>query len=197
MRRALKRLKILVALLVAVPLMGALGLGGWLTFRPPEFWPVFTAAAAKMICSNVFIAKRDADALVKSYAKSAEAERGVAKYVKIDVDSANKRVDAAVFGLFAKRYAAYAEGRGCTLVAKNETPKPFVVPPSSPAAPDVLWPAGEKTQSSDNTRLLAALNDPALQGPGMRAIVVVQDGRIVGETYGEGLAPRRRCSAGR
>ncbi len=40
--------------------------------------------------------------------------------------------------------------------------------------------------SSDNA-LLAALHDPKLQGPGMRAIVVVQDGRIIAETYGEGF----------
>jgi CubicO group peptidase (beta-lactamase class C family) len=40
---------------------------------------------------------------------------------------------------------------------------------------------------SENTRLQAAVNDPALQGPGMRAIVVVHDGRIVAEAYGQGF----------
>jgi CubicO group peptidase (beta-lactamase class C family) len=55
------------------------------------------------------------------------------------------------------------------------------------AAPDALWPTGETAQLSDDRRLRAALNDPVLQGPGMRAIVVVHDGRIVGETYGEGF----------
>ena len=29
---------------------------------------------------------------------------------------------------------------------------------------------------------------PALAGPGMRAVVVVQNGRIVGERYGEGFS---------
>ncbi|MFZ2101163.1 MAG: serine hydrolase, partial [Oricola sp.] len=39
----------------------------------------------------------------------------------------------------------------------------------------------------DNVALEAVLDDPALAGPGMRAIVVVKDGRIVGERYGEGF----------
>jgi CubicO group peptidase (beta-lactamase class C family) len=73
------------------------------------------------------------------------------------------------------------------LVSKGEIPDRAATPPLRPATPDALWPAGERAQLSDDQRLLAALNDPALQGPGMRAIVVVHDGRIVGETYGEGF----------
>ncbi len=42
--------------------------------------------------------------------------------MKIDVDTANRRVEAALFGLFGKRYAAYSEGRGCTLVSSDEIP---------------------------------------------------------------------------
>jgi hypothetical protein len=42
-------------------------------------------------------------------------------------------------------------------------------------------------QLSENRRLREVLNDPVLQGPGMRAIVVVHDGRIVAETHGEGF----------
>ncbi|SIQ19349.1 CubicO group peptidase, beta-lactamase class C family [Rhizobium sp. RU35A] len=56
-------------------------------------------------------------------------------------------------------------------------------------ASNALWPAGDGVELSDDKRLLAVLNDPALQGPGMRAIVVVHDGHIVGETYGAGFAP--------
>jgi len=61
------------------------------------------------------------------------------------------------------------------------------MPSSPPTETDALWPAGEKAQLSDNKRLRAALNDPVLQGPGMRAIVVVHDGRIVAERYGQGF----------
>ncbi len=54
-------------------------------------------------------------------------------------------------------------------------------------APTRFGLVGEKVELSENTRLQAAVNDPALQGPGMRAIVVVHDGRIVAEAYGQGF----------
>jgi CubicO group peptidase (beta-lactamase class C family) len=110
----------------------------------------------------------------------------VVKRMKISVDTSNQRVEVGYLGLFAKRYAQYEEGRGCTLVSKDEI-SDRAAPPLPPATSDALWPAGERVQLSDDKRLLAALNDPVLQGPGMRAIVVVHDGRIVGETYGEGF----------
>jgi CubicO group peptidase (beta-lactamase class C family) len=185
MRRLLRLFKFLVAFLAAIPVLGILGLSGWLAFIHPELMPIFTAYAAKTVCSNVFIAKRDADAVIRTDVQL--AERSITKFVKIDVDTANRRVEAAILGLFARRYAAYAEGRGCTLVSKDEIPDRIAAPALPPAAPDALWPAGETTQLSDDKRVLTALNDPVLQGPGMRAIVVVQDGRIVGETYGEGF----------
>jgi CubicO group peptidase (beta-lactamase class C family) len=181
MRRVLKLFKFLVA----IPLLGILGLSGWLAFIRPELLPLVSGYAAKTICSNVFIAKRDSDAVIRTDVQS--ALHSVTKLVKIDIDTANRRVEAAIFGLFARRYAGYAEGRGCTIVLKDEIPDRAAAPPLPPATPDALWPAGERAQLSDDKRLLAALNDPVLQGPGMRAIVVVHDGRIVGETYGEGF----------
>jgi CubicO group peptidase (beta-lactamase class C family) len=181
MRRVLKLFKFLVA----IALLGILGLSGWLTFIPPEGLLSATAYTAKMVCSNVFIAKRDADAVIGTDVQF--ALHRIVKRMKIDIDTANQRVDVAYLGLFARRYAQYEEGHGCTLVSKDEIPDRAAAPPLPPATPDALWPAGERVQLSDDKRLLAALNDPVLQGPGMRAIVVVHDGRIVGETYGEGF----------
>jgi CubicO group peptidase (beta-lactamase class C family) len=178
-------LKLSLKFLAAIVLLGILGLGDWLTFSPPDGLLSASAYAAKMVCSNVFIAKRDADAVIGSDVEFALPR--IVKRMKINVDTANQRVEVAYLGLFAKRYAQYEEGRGCTLVSKGEVPDRAAAPPSPPAKSDALWPAGESAQLSDDRRLLTALNDPALQGPGMRAIVVVYDGRIVGETYGEGF----------
>jgi Beta-lactamase len=172
--------------LAAIPVLGILGLSGWLAFIRPDLLPLASAYAAKTVCSNVFIAKRDADTVIRTDVQF--AEHRIVKLMKIDVDAANRRVEAALFGLFGKRYAAYAEGRGCTLVSKDEIPARAAAPPLLPlAAPDAFWPTGETAQLSDDRRLWAALNDPVLQGPGVRAIVVVHDGRIVGETYGAGF----------
>jgi CubicO group peptidase (beta-lactamase class C family) len=182
MRRVLKLSKFLVA----IPLLGILGLSSWLAFVRPEILPLASAYAAKMVCSNVFIAKRDADAVIRTDVQFREGS--VVKFMKIDVDTTNRRVEAALLGLFVKRYAAYAEGRGCTLVSKDEVPDRAAVPPLvPPAMPDALWPTGERVQLSENRRLREVLNNSVLQGPGMRAIVVVRDGRIIAETYGEGF----------
>lgn len=182
MRRVLR----LVVVIMVIPLLGVLGLSVWLALVRPEVLPVLSAFAAKTVCSNVFIAKRDVDAVIRTDVQIEEGR--LSRRMKIVVDTANRRVEAAAYGLFARRYAAYAEGRGCTLVGKDEMLDGVAAPPlSPPAPPDALWPSGETAQRSDSRRLRAALNDPVLQGPGMRAIVVVHDGRIVGEIYGEGF----------
>jgi CubicO group peptidase (beta-lactamase class C family) len=179
MRLVLKILQFLVAIV----LLGILGFSGWLTFSPPDGLLSASAYAAKMVCSNVFKAKRDADAVIGTDVEFALPR--IVKRMKISVDTATQRVEVAYLGLFAKRYAQYEEGRGCTLVSRDDILDRSA--PLPPATSDALWPAGERVQLSDDKRLLAALNDPALQGPGMRAIVVVHEGRIVGETYGEGF----------
>jgi len=182
MRLRVKLLKVLVTIV----LLAILGPTAWLAFRHPDSVQLASAYAAKTVCSNVFIAKRAADAVIRTDVQF--AERRVAKFMRIDVDTANRRVEAAFLGLFGKQRAAYADGYGCTLVLNDESPNRTFEPtlPSS-STPDALWPVGEKVQVSDNPRLLATVNDPALQGPGMRAIVVVHDGRIVAETYGDGF----------
>ena len=185
-REIMRRVPGVFKFFIAIIALGVLGLGGWLTFVRPEALPLASAYAAKTVCSNVFIAKRDANAVIRTDVQFME-RRGV-KLMKIGVDTANRRVEAALFGLFSKRYAVYAEGRGCILVSKDEIPDRAAAPPSLPVPmPDTLWPIGETAQLSDDRHLRTALNDPVLQGPGMRAIVVVHDGRIVGETYGEGF----------
>ena len=182
MRQVLKLFKFLVP----IPLLGIVGLSGWLSFVDPEILPLASAYAAKIVCSNVFIAKRDVDEVIRTDLQFREGS--AVKFMKIDVDTANRRVGAALLGLFAKRYAAYAEGRGCTLVSKDEIPdRATIAPLPAPAMADALWPTGERIQRSENRRLQAVLNDSVLQGPGMRAIVVVHDGRIIAETYGDGF----------
>jgi hypothetical protein len=62
MRLVLKMFKFLVAIV----LLGILGLSGWLTFSPPDGLLSASAYAAKMVCSNVFVSKRDAAAVIQT-----------------------------------------------------------------------------------------------------------------------------------
>jgi len=170
--------------LAAIVLLGILGFILWLAFIPPEGLQSASANAAKIVCSNVFIAKRDTATVIGS--DVAFTLPRIVKRLKIGVDTAKQHVEVSYLGLFAKRSAQYEEGRGCTLVSKDEIPD-RAAPLLPSITSDALWPTGERVELSDDERLLAALNDPALQGPGMRAIVVVNNGHIVGEAYGDGF----------
>ncbi len=182
MRWVLKLFKVVLT----IALLAILGLSAWLAIKRPESVQLVSAYAAKTVCSNVFIAKRDADAVIRTDVQFAEYL--VVKLMRIDVDVANRRVEAAFLGVFGKQRAAYADGYGCTLVSNDENlDRAIASPLPSLPTPDSPWPVGEKVQLSDNRRLQAAVHNPVLQGPGMRAIVVVHDGRIIAETYGDGF----------
>jgi CubicO group peptidase (beta-lactamase class C family) len=170
----------------AIVVLGILGLSSWLAFAQPDLLPLASTYAARVVCSQVFIAKRDVAAIRQ--ADLVAIGHPIYNFTKIEVDAVRRRVKASVFGLFAEREAQYVEGRGCGNVSKEKVSDLPAAPPPPATEPDALWPAGEKAQLSNNPRLRAALDDPVLQGPGMRAIVVVHDGRIVGETYGEGFS---------
>ena len=182
MRRALKLLGFLASILI----IAILGLGSWLVLFRRDALENGSAYAAKTVCSNVFMAKRDVGSILRTDLLA--LGHPIFRLMKIDVSVADGRVDAGYFGLFAERHAEFIEGRGCTNILNDASwDRPAPVPPLPAMNADALWPAGGRVQLSDNSRLQAAVNDPVLQGPGMRAIVVVHDGRIVAETYGAGF----------
>lgn len=166
--------------------LGILGLSGWLVIFRRDALENGSAYAAKTVCSNLFMANRDVDLILRTDLLA--LGHPIFHLMKIDVSGADHRVDAGYFGLFAERHAEFIEGRGCTNVVSDASwDRPAPLRPLPAKDPGALWPVGEKVQLSDNARLQAAVNDPVLQGPGMRAIVVVHDGHIVAETYGAGF----------
>jgi CubicO group peptidase (beta-lactamase class C family) len=182
MRRVLKFLKWLLGLVVV--LSG--GLAAWLHFAPPDLIRVGSAYTAKIVCSNVFIAGRDADEVLKIDVQA--PGHPLLRLMRLDVDEAAGTVSAGLFGLFGKSLAMRQPGLGCTSVASgnaNELLKQSL--PQVPAAATGLWPLGNKVAPSQDPQIAKILDDPALQGPGMRAIVVVHNGRIIGERYGNGF----------
>lgn len=160
---------------------------GWLVVLPPQLLRVGDGYAAKMVCSNVFIAGRDADAVLADDVQA--PGHPLLRMLRISVDESRKTVTARMFGFAAPAHAIYREGLGCTNVTEGE----FAAFPGNrqlrrrpPQADDGKpWPDGSGT--AINPAVQTLLTDPQLIGPGMRAIVVVKDGRIVAETYGEGF----------
>lgn len=186
MRLVVKLLKgALVLVLVAVA-----GLCGWLYFMPPELIRVGTGYSAKIVCSNVFIAGRDPeDVLAVDVQAPGHPLLG---FIDIDVDREREVVSAALLGVFGRNQAVHRAGLGCASVpdgAIERVPALGAAAEVEPVARDEAapWPQGEAVSDADPA-VAAILADDELTGPGMRAVVVVRDGRIVGERYGEGFS---------
>lgn len=161
----------------------------WLYISPPELIRVASNYSAKIVCSSVFIAKRDEQDVL---AADVRPSHWIMNYMRISVDESAGTVRAGIAGLFGKGLAVYREGLGCTNVpdgnvARARSIRLELPAPTLPSA-DAVWPLGDKVEPSQNTAVAAVLDDISLQGPGMRAIVVVQNGRIVGERYGDGFS---------
>jgi CubicO group peptidase (beta-lactamase class C family) len=183
MRRVVRFFKWVLILAV----LAAGGLAAWLAYAPPALIRIASAYSAKIVCSNVFIAKRDAGEVLKIDVQA--PGHPLLRIMNVSVDEAKGQVEAGLLGLFGENAAVYREGLGCTNVTIGGRPAPLQKPSLSaaPANASALWPEGESIAASQDPAVTAALDDAALQGPGMRAIVAVQNGRIIGERYGKGF----------
>ncbi|MDH4439229.1 MAG: serine hydrolase [Rhizobium sp.] len=184
MRLVLKLSAAIVGVLATLLCVGFL----WLLLAPPALLRVGTGYAAKIVCSNVFIAGRDAGDVL---AEDVQAPgHPLLKLVGIEVDMDQRLVEARLAGLIAPSVAVYRDGLGCAAVPDGDITKAqgMSAPVSEAVAVDetLVWPRGEKVDATD-PRIVRVLADEALLGPSYRAIVVVKDGRIVGEIYGDGF----------
>ncbi|MQW87456.1 serine hydrolase domain-containing protein [Sinorhizobium saheli] len=173
-----------------VVVAAAAGLIGWLALFPPELLKVGDGYAAKIVCSNVFLAGRDPQEVL---AVDVQAPgHPLLKLVSVSVDRDDKSVTARFFGFAAPARAVYQPGLGCTNVSGGSAEALAGAGRAVDAATEIAahdparsWPEGSKADIDPAIQTL--VEDPALAGPGMRAIAVVKDGRLVAETYGPGF----------
>jgi CubicO group peptidase (beta-lactamase class C family) len=98
-------------------------------------------------------------------------------------------VHAGLLGFAGRGLAVARDGIGCATVPDGDMARAAsfkASPGAAGAASPAPWPAGDAVAASTPT-LAALLADPALAGPGMRALVVLHRGRIVAERYGDGF----------
>jgi CubicO group peptidase (beta-lactamase class C family) len=157
----------------------------WL--NPPGLLKVGANYSAKIICSNVFLAGRDPDEVLRVDVQAPGLS--ILRLMKVSVDRERGVVHAGFLGFIGGGLAVARPGQGCTVLPDGKLDS---VPAAaataatvSPAASTAPWPEGNGVQTKPELdRILA---DAALAGPGARAIVVVDHGRIVAERYAPGF----------
>ena len=166
----------------------------WL--EPPDLLRVGANYSAKIVCSNVFLAGRDPEDVLRADVQAP----GIAllRLMRVSVDREHGAVRAGFLGFIGDGLATARPGQGCTAapdgklaLANTEAAAARVAPSSSSAgsaAPNSLWPDGGGVEAKPALdRILA--NDQ-LAGPGARAILIVDHGRIAAERYTGGFTAR-------
>ena len=165
--------------------------------RPPDLLRVGANYSAKIVCSNVFLAARDPDEVLRTDVQAPGV--GLLRLMRVSVDRERRVVRAGLLGFIGDGLAIERPGNGCTVLpdgkldvarrvrlgsaAGDRTPA-IVAAGSADGAAD--WPIGNAVAT--DAALDRLLADDALAGPGIRAIVVVHHGRIVAERYAAGFS---------
>ena len=185
---------------VLVLLMLALALLLW--FKPPALLRVGANYSAKIVCSNVFLAGRDPEEVLRVDVQAPGIS--LLKAMRVKVDRERGVVRTGFFGVIGDGLAQYRPGHGCTVlpdgkldasapldagsrIGPSVAPVVAVAPVGPSAFSSGLWPDGAAVETRKT--IDALIKDPVLAGPGARAIVVVDHGHIVGEYYAPGFAP--------
>lgn len=194
----MKHLRKKIMIGIGALLVLVLVVAGWYLSRAV---PIGTGYAAKYICSSVFISHRDPHS---TYFEEVAPINPLAKIMDIEIDESQKKVVSSAFGLF-KSTALYREDCGCTLVTDTTEAElrmqKFMVPESAPAAQivfNVPWPVGEEDAPRPsplevNMEKLKGVIDAAFvesdpeKKKMTRAVIVVYDGKIIGERYAPGF----------
>jgi hypothetical protein len=151
------------------------------------------------MCSAVFVAGRDPGAVVRQDLGHFPFSMG-----RYEVSRSDSSVTASIWGL-AKKKAIYRKGLGATLVngmdegeLRRQVPDSLLMVCPALNIDTLEWPQGDRMKdtalpaSVDRRRVEDLLTRMFLQGGdsnGTRAVVVVYDGRIVGERYAAGFGP--------
>jgi len=149
----------------------------WLWLAPPAMLRVATGYAAKIVCSGVFVAWRDARAVLRVDVQA--PGHPILRFVSVSVDPDARVFRAGLPGFAGHGLAVARDGTGCASVPDGDVRAAAVHraahAPAPAESPDA-WPLGEAT-GDPTLALQASLRDPALTGPGMRAVLVLGDGR--------------------
>jgi hypothetical protein len=174
-------------LIAGAVLVAAAGGALVLATRPPEMLRDAANDGAKTVCSNVFLAGRDPEAVL---AQDVQAnDDPILNMLKVRVDQERKVVRAELLGFSGNGMAVYRPGTGCAVVADGDVaaaaryqykPLPIWAP-----SPNVPWPTGSQPETV--AAVQALVDQDSLAGPGVRGLAVIYRGRLIAQRYGAGF----------
>ncbi len=165
--------------------LGALSLAGitpaFIIYGPG----VATGIGAKLLCSAEYVignSREQAFADLVQYSP-------ILSQISYEYDEANQQVSTSLFGLKPKT-ASYIPGLGCA-VDYEGYPQRYQLRLQTTLESSAEWPAGGTVSSIEPG--LQAITDELLaednqNGLNTRALLVVKDGQIVAESYGQQMA---------
>ena len=169
--------------------LGLIVAGGTLALyaAPPAPLRVAANYSAKMVCSSVFVAGRDAQAVLADDVQA--PGHPLLKLMRVSVDRERQLVHGNLLGFIGDGLALHRPGTGCAVVADGDVAHAaqYHFTPARLPAPraDAAWPEGTQAQTVDAVQALLA--QEALAGPGMRAMAVIHRGKLVAQRYGAGF----------
>lgn len=166
---------------------------------PIDNWPGLRIAGrigsgfiAHILCSEIFVSGIDPADTYNAYIASNRLLGPLGVAIRTDVNHQRQEVQATVGGLFHSR-ARYAGETGCRLVrdASDERLVDELLAMSTRAAPAEEPPVVPPEHPMLSATLDAAFVEPAV-GPPLRtrAVVVMREGRVIGEKYAPGIGPQ-------
>ena len=189
MRRQRTRIRMVVLVLLVAAAV-------W--YRPDRALRTATGMSAHDLCSETFVAGIAPEKTLRDSIVPRPGMRWLAWALYTHVDRERREATASLFGLVASRAIARPHW-GCVLVHGDETidDPPFDLPsdPVAARAPDagahdilhappaIVEPQTPALQATLDTAFAETADAPHR---GTRAVVIVQDGRIVAERYAQG-----------
>jgi CubicO group peptidase (beta-lactamase class C family) len=166
--------------------VGALAIST-LGFYAYQFFVIGSAYVAHMLCSGVFVSGRTQESVIASDLTADDL--ATLRYVSTRVDAGAHLVTAHVFGL-ARRTAVYREGLGCTL-SEDDSPSSKAsglahVDRDTSTSPSIDASADRQRKLNEVLDWAFAEPDPQHQRR-TRAVVVLDDGRLLAERYADGF----------
>ncbi|MFC2969143.1 serine hydrolase domain-containing protein [Acidimangrovimonas pyrenivorans] len=186
--RLMKKLLGILAGLVVLVVAGAYL---YAVAAPPTLLRVGAGYSSKIVCSSALVSGRDPAKVLDIDVQA--PGNPVLKGYTVQTDRASGDVRSEFLRFIAPMDSVARPGLGCAAVPDGRIAraKDQSAPPApGPSTSKVLWPEGAGVDLAGHDNLAPILDDAGLAGPGMRAIVVVKDGRIVGERYGAGFDAR-------